>query len=728
VYTTCPECGTVFRVTVAVLRAARGQVRCGVCAATFDALLYLSDNVEAEEQPPGSVADQAPDAADTADTATHAALRDGNGTDDVEAAGAHADVDADVDVDDEGDGDGSGREAARDSSTSRGRDDALADVEIDVGAFDAPAEPELDPADADAILTRAAHEPAPREPAPREPASADTEFDLDLEFDDLPPPDEDAALAAHAAAARADAAHADAADALHDDVPLEVAAELLVANADSLPPPEFPPFDEASPAAPVVTPFERRAGRHTPSADEDRALAEIAAALARGARSTNGAAAAGDDSLEIEILDPASTENLLAGENGGLEEIPDSALEFDLPAEQWNEVFVTDPGTPTIPPLDPGLAAAREAALARPAPRGAARTDDPDELAVEIEATDLDAVDATDRNDRDDAREHELDEADLDDGDLDEADAAERERARPAASEDPLAQTDTFPPLHVTPEEEAAAGLAHTPAARRHGSIASAGHTATHAGSTRLPGATNAPVPTPDFDALVAAAAAEVAARATPAPEPEPIAATSPAPADAPDWIQFDAQRFHDLARGGGERAWWATTLLALGIAVLALGLGAQLVHYWRDTLAQHPVAGPPLRELYARLGLPLEPEWNLAGYELKQWGAATDAEPGTLRVRASVVNRAPRAQPHPLLRVTLVDRFGARLARREFTPAEYLPGRAPPTQLLASGARVDADLLLADPGSDAVGFELDVCLPRHGRVVCGTDLRHGGG
>ena len=33
VYTQCPECGTVFRVTAAVLRAAQAQVRCGVCDA-----------------------------------------------------------------------------------------------------------------------------------------------------------------------------------------------------------------------------------------------------------------------------------------------------------------------------------------------------------------------------------------------------------------------------------------------------------------------------------------------------------------------------------------------------------------------------------------------------------------------------------------------------------------------------------------------------------------------
>ncbi|MBS0396507.1 MAG: DUF3426 domain-containing protein, partial [Proteobacteria bacterium] len=75
----------------------------------------------------------------------------------------------------------------------------------------------------------------------------------------------------------------------------------------------------------------------------------------------------------------------------------------------------------------------------------------------------------------------------------------------------------------------------------------------------------------------------------------------------------------------------------------------------------------------------------------------------------------------------TLEDRFGGRVGRREFTPAEYLPGRSAPRALLGAGARADADLKLADPGNQAVGFELDVCLTRHGALVCGADQKSGG-
>ena len=44
-YTQCPKCETVFRITAAQLRIAEGEVRCGSCANSFNALTSLSDDV-----------------------------------------------------------------------------------------------------------------------------------------------------------------------------------------------------------------------------------------------------------------------------------------------------------------------------------------------------------------------------------------------------------------------------------------------------------------------------------------------------------------------------------------------------------------------------------------------------------------------------------------------------------------------------------------------------------
>jgi predicted Zn finger-like uncharacterized protein len=111
-----------------------------------------------------------------------------------------------------------------------------------------------------------------------------------------------------------------------------------------------------------------------------------------------------------------------------------------------------------------------------------------------------------------------------------------------------------------------------------------------------------------------------------------------------------------------------------------------------------------------------------LSTYQLRQWGVTGDpGANGTLRVRASIMNAAAQLQPYPLLRVTLADRFGTRVGAREFEPAEYL-GKAP-ARMLAPGERVDATLNILDPGKDAEGFEIDVCVrSAEKKIVCAGD------
>ena len=142
----------------------------------------------------------------------------------------------------------------------------------------------------------------------------------------------------------------------------------------------------------------------------------------------------------------------------------------------------------------------------------------------------------------------------------------------------------------------------------------------------------------------------------------------------------------------------------------LALCLGAQMIHDNRAWIATHAVLGSRLSGLYAALGVALPEAANLSAYQLRQWGVTGDpGANGTLRMRASILNTAAQTQPFPLLRVTLANRFGAALGTRDFEPAEYL-GK-PVARMLAPAERVDATLDILDPGNDAEGFEIDVCL-----------------
>jgi predicted Zn finger-like uncharacterized protein len=161
-----------------------------------------------------------------------------------------------------------------------------------------------------------------------------------------------------------------------------------------------------------------------------------------------------------------------------------------------------------------------------------------------------------------------------------------------------------------------------------------------------------------------------------------------------------------------------------VGAAALGLMLMVQIVHYDRHELVRRPTLGPVLQRVYSAVGLELSPEWDLKAYEVRQWGAAAaPGSQGTLRVRASVVNTADHPQPLPLLRLTLADLAGARVGVRDFEPREYLPNAAANERMLDAGRRIDAEVVIVDPGKDAVGFEIDVCLrdDEH-RVTCAND------
>lgn len=159
------------------------------------------------------------------------------------------------------------------------------------------------------------------------------------------------------------------------------------------------------------------------------------------------------------------------------------------------------------------------------------------------------------------------------------------------------------------------------------------------------------------------------------------------------------------------------------GAVVMVLVLLGQIVNHHRDEIAANARFGRPLIELYSALGVRLTPHWDVKAYDVRQLGASVEpGGAGLITVRASVKNGAPQAQPLPLLRVTLQDRFGNRIAARDVAPRFYLSRNAP--AFLSAGERIDAEMGFVDPGANAVGFEIDACLPTSGGVItCANDI-----
>ena len=194
-------------------------------------------------------------------------------------------------------------------------------------------------------------------------------------------------------------------------------------------------------------------------------------------------------------------------------------------------------------------------------------------------------------------------------------------------------------------------------------------------------------------------------------------AASSAVDSAAPAAAAFDPDEIVVAARP--RRAGWIA-----GCVVLVLLLAAQAINHWRDALASSPLFSAPIESVYARIGVALDPRWNLGAYDVRQQGASVDpGDSHIIRVRLSVANREQRAQPAPLLRLTLLDRYGKPIAARDLAPAEYWPAGHTARSVLAHDERIDSEVALRDPAADSASFELDVCLKSaHGVVRCASD------
>jgi predicted Zn finger-like uncharacterized protein len=181
-------------------------------------------------------------------------------------------------------------------------------------------------------------------------------------------------------------------------------------------------------------------------------------------------------------------------------------------------------------------------------------------------------------------------------------------------------------------------------------------------------------------------------------------------------WHLIDEPDTHDSDRRA--RIWKAGTGLAL------VALAVQGIHHYRADLAANAALGPLVQSTYSILGATVVPHWDVKQYEILDWIAT--AEPNargtsSLRITARIKNRGPLYQPYPSVHLRLKDRWEEAVGSRVFAPAEYLA--AAPRKLMAPGETTRAELEIVDPGQDAYGFELDVCIEVETRALsCGSD------
>ena len=227
----------------------------------------------------------------------------------------------------------------------------------------------------------------------------------------------------------------------------------------------------------------------------------------------------------------------------------------------------------------------------------------------------------------------------------------------------------------------------------------------TKRGKTKPPTKTKKPTPVAEKPAEVEieTAAEEIVLETTAEERWQPP--TPPIEKSKPENFERISEILFSSRRRRPASAWWIA-----GSALLLLVLGAQAIYFYRDTLASSPVLLPILRDACTQIGCDLRPTTDVGRIELVQPTsiAAHPKYENVLRLRATMVSRSPAPQPYPLMEVTLTDNVGNILARRAFTPREYLERSAFAQSDMLPHVAVSALLDMTNPDGKASGYEIN--------------------
>lgn len=198
-----------------------------------------------------------------------------------------------------------------------------------------------------------------------------------------------------------------------------------------------------------------------------------------------------------------------------------------------------------------------------------------------------------------------------------------------------------------------------------------------------------------------------------PAPEPEPEpAAEAESPAAFPDHDQAaepaHAEEWLQAPQAPRPRRRWPW---ALGSVAAVFLLALQTVLHFRTEIAVlHPDTKPLLTAACEAFGctLLLPRKAELMSIETSDLHPETD---GMLTLTATLKNRAPFAQEHPHLELTLTDTADKALVRRVLPPAEYLPA-AERSPGFPAGKELPVELAIDAPGVPAAGYRLYLFYP----------------
>ena len=162
--------------------------------------------------------------------------------------------------------------------------------------------------------------------------------------------------------------------------------------------------------------------------------------------------------------------------------------------------------------------------------------------------------------------------------------------------------------------------------------------------------------------------------------------------------------------RGGRRRTDPAGYGVIAGTILLALLLGGQLIHAYRETLSTYGLFNQTIGPVYRMLGNPVTPEWDIKGWQFEATNGSVAEENEVLTIVSRIGNQSQQALPYPLVHVSLTDRYEEIIGSRVLEPNEYLAGDLDPSKPVAFGENFTAVITIDEPSAEATGFKLNVC------------------
>lgn len=716
-YTQCPECNLTFRVSAGVLKKAAGKVRCGGCGATFNALMYLSESRPGEQ--PGLVSPGAPpeleaepladpdatppptavspeqnrelleslkrlDESDVRieDTGIEWRILSEDGNEDIDEV-----LDADATpIDEDLSGDSSGTRL----DASDVFDEAASEMRFD----DNTGLP--DDFDHDAPAPARATEPDP------EPVLSHTDTHIDIAFGD-----------------------AEEWESLLDELAGEQEALTAAEPVPDEPQASEAVYPEDAPADPPAS-----AGDVGPGDDLENELAEMDALLADAVPGAANEIETALEETERELKDSTIEEDLMAAafESERLrlevEEAREAAeAELELPADQ-NDAQGVPLGDDLEIALDPddsialdldalseddeGIAAAFKAA-----------NEDSGEHAVDEDLSDAEA-EALDELE-------ELEELDEPEG-LEELDEPEEVILEEPAALDVPEPTEEEETINRMIDEELLA-VAHTDDTGQLSTIK-----LDEDESAEPPEAAEADTSEDEENEQTGSAVAfdipeelaNIDGGETIVMEGESIvdgseielhdtvARQAAEKTDAEIAELREALQKQAEAETESSDTWLDPRRMRVAVIALAVLLVVQGLHFSRTALATMPGIGDAIKPIYSAIGMPITPSWDITGWQVEasdaKGGPGVDGEDEAITIVSRVRNRSSQPLPHPLMSVSLVDRYVEPVGNRVFEPADYLLEGVQPQAFVAPGQTFNASMTIRSSNPDIYSYQLSLC------------------